>query len=81
LTEVITAGANQKKKFPQSEAYNTQRNYELFVDLVYKMLAYEPDQRITPAEAMAHPFIAEIESIISAPASATSVTPMAMSPR
>ncbi|EEC46124.1 predicted protein, partial [Phaeodactylum tricornutum CCAP 1055/1] len=46
-----------KKSSSSFEAYNTQRNYELFVDLVYKMLAYEPDQRITPAEAMAHPFI------------------------
>lgn len=58
LTEVITAGSRQKKKFPQSEAYNSQRNYELFIDLVYKMLAYEPSQRITPEEALEHPFIA-----------------------
>lgn len=57
LTEVITAGNRQKKKFPPSEAYNSQRNYELFIDLVYKMLAYKPEDRIRPHEALNHPFI------------------------
>lgn len=55
LTEVITAG--HKRRFPPSEAHNTQKNYELFVDLVYRMLAYEPGERIKPHEALAHPFI------------------------
>ena len=57
LTEVITAGNRQKKKFPPSEAYNSQRNYELFIDLVYKMLAYKPEDRIKPQDALNHPFI------------------------
>jgi dual specificity tyrosine-phosphorylation-regulated kinase 1 len=57
LTEVITSGARQKKKFPASEAYNSQRNYELFIDLVYKMLAYIPEERIKPHEALNHPFL------------------------
>lgn len=62
LSEVITAGANQKKKFPQSEVYNTQRNYRLFVDLIYQMLSYKPSQRIKPEEALQHPFITSMES-------------------
>ena len=57
LTEVITAGNRQKKKFPPSEAYNSQRNYELFIDLVYKMLSYKPEDRIKPQDALNHPFI------------------------
>lgn len=57
LSEVITASTRQKKKYPPSEAYNSQRNYELFVDLVYKMLAYRPEDRIKPADALRHPFI------------------------
>jgi dual specificity tyrosine-phosphorylation-regulated kinase 1 len=57
LTEVITSGARQKKKFPASEAYNSQRNYELFIDLVYKMLAYIPEERIKPLDALNHPFL------------------------
>jgi serine/threonine protein kinase len=30
--------------------------YELFVDLVLRMLDYDPDKRITPHEALKHPF-------------------------
>ena len=62
LTEVITAGARQKKRFPPSETYNSQRNYELFIDLVYKMLAYDPKERIKSSEALEHPFITAGES-------------------
>jgi len=65
LTEVITAGSRQKKKFPPSEAYNSQRNYELFIDLVYKMLAYEPEDRIRPLDALNHPFIVAVEQTAS----------------
>lgn len=32
-------------------------SYESFVDLIYRMLAYNPDERITPEESMLHPFI------------------------
>ena len=61
LTEVVTAGARQKKKYPQ-ETQNSARNYELFIDLVYKMLAYEPKERIKPLEALEHPFITSSET-------------------
>jgi dual specificity tyrosine-phosphorylation-regulated kinase 1 len=57
LTEVITIGSRQKSKFPPSEQYNTQRNYELFIDLVSKMLAYLPEDRIKPEDALNHPFV------------------------
>jgi len=62
LTEVVTAGAQQKKKYPPSEAHNSQRNYELFVDLVYKMLAYNPEERIKPPDALEHPFLTMVET-------------------
>lgn len=61
LKAVITAGNKQQKKFPPSEAYNSQKNYTMFVDLVYKMLTYDPEQRIRPAEALNHPFIVATE--------------------
>lgn len=32
-------------------------SYESFVDLIFRMLAYNPEERITPEEAMLHPFI------------------------
>jgi dual specificity tyrosine-phosphorylation-regulated kinase 1 len=61
LSEVITAGLRQKKKYPH-EAQNSARNYELFIDLVIKMLAYEPKDRIKPLEALEHPFVTSIET-------------------
>ena len=57
LSSVITAGARQKTSYPQSEAYNSKANYEMFIDLISKMLAYLPEQRIKPADALNHPFI------------------------
>jgi dual specificity tyrosine-phosphorylation-regulated kinase 1 len=32
-------------------------SYEMFVDLIFKMLAYNPEARISPEECMLHPFI------------------------
>jgi serine/threonine protein kinase len=57
LMEVIRAETNRKKKYPPSETGNSPRNYELFVDLIHRMLAYDPQQRIKPLEALEHPFI------------------------
>lgn len=81
LSEVITAGSRQKKKYPPSEAYNSQRNYELFIDLVYKMLAYRPEDRITPTEALQHPFLASSEpaSQSDSPSAAANTTAAASS--
>lgn len=59
LREVITNDSHRKKKFPPSEARNTAHNYELFIDLVHRMLAYDPKERIKPAEALSHPFITD----------------------
>jgi dual specificity tyrosine-phosphorylation-regulated kinase 1 len=56
LKAVIVAGNRQKKKFPMSVKYNSARNYELFVDLLSRMLAYRPEDRIKPEEALKHPF-------------------------
>lgn len=67
LRAVITAGNRQKKKFPPSEAYNSARNYELFVDLVCRMLTYNPEDRIKPEEAINHPFIVEGEHGVATP--------------
>jgi dual specificity tyrosine-phosphorylation-regulated kinase 1 len=57
LRAIITTGLRQKKKYPPSVAYNTDRNYEMFIDLVSKMLTYVPEDRIKPDEALQHPFI------------------------
>ena len=52
LTKVNTAGA-RPRKHQNGAAY--ERNSELFIDLMYKMLAYEPEVRIKPHEALSHP--------------------------
>lgn len=57
LTEVICAGSTKKKRFPPSETGNSQRNYEMFIDLVHRMLAYCAADRIKPEDALNHPFI------------------------
>mmetsp|Transcript_3674 Transcript_3674/g.5817 ORF Transcript_3674/g.5817 Transcript_3674/m.5817 type:complete len:197 (+) Transcript_3674:1-591(+) len=57
LMEVIRAETHRKKKYPPSETGNSPRNYELFVDLIHRMLAYDPRKRIKPDEALSHPFV------------------------
>jgi serine/threonine protein kinase len=57
LTEVIRAETHRKKKYPPSETGNSPQNYDLFVDLIYRMLSYDPKGRINPDAAMKHPFL------------------------
>lgn len=49
--------------------------YDLFEDLLLKMLTYDPSKRITPAEALKHPFFGRKES------SGADMQKMQMSPR
>ena len=57
LMEIISAETHRKKKYPPSETGNSPHNYELFVDLIHRMLTYDPQKRIKPEEALAHPFV------------------------
>jgi len=57
LTEIISAETHRKKKYPPSETGNSPWNYELFVDLIHRMLTYDPRNRIKPEEALNHPFV------------------------
>eukprot|EP00815_Leptocylindrus_aporus_P011362 CAMPEP_0116065118 /NCGR_PEP_ID=MMETSP0322-20121206/9537_1 /TAXON_ID=163516 /ORGANISM="Leptocylindrus danicus var. apora, Strain B651" /LENGTH=593 /DNA_ID=CAMNT_0003551301 /DNA_START=713 /DNA_END=2492 /DNA_ORIENTATION=- len=56
LTQVINAETSKKKKHPQSEAHS-QQLYDQFIDLIQKMFIYDASLRITPDEALHHPFI------------------------
>ncbi|CAJ1958162.1 unnamed protein product [Cylindrotheca closterium] len=58
LSQLIRAETNRKKKYPPSETGNSTRNYDLFVDLIQRMLTFDPKERITPQIALHHPFIA-----------------------
>lgn len=64
LAEVIMGSeSGRKKKYPPTEPGHTARNYEMFVDLIYRMLAYKPEERIKPHEGLDHPFIAAGEHL------------------
>jgi dual specificity tyrosine-phosphorylation-regulated kinase 1 len=52
---------------------NSQHNYTLFIDLISKMLAYDPRERIKPGEALKHPFFA-LETDAASTATTTSTT-------
>lgn len=58
LMEIVSVDTNRKRKYPPSETGNTPRNYQLFVDLIQRMLTYDPQKRIKPDEALNHPFVA-----------------------
>ena len=80
LSEVIGAETSKKKKHqPPTDAGQAQATYELFVDLIYRMLAYDPRIRISPEQALQHPFIASGDGSASArrPAAAPASTPAA----
>ncbi|GAX14838.1 hypothetical protein FisN_29Lh046 [Fistulifera solaris] len=55
LTKIVQLGAIKQKVYP----FKSSEYYVQFVDLVNKMLAIQPSARITPREALHHPFIAE----------------------
>jgi len=59
LTQVIHVGNRQRSQYPPSEAHNSPTNYALFIDLVHSMLSFEPTERITPEQALQHPFICD----------------------
>ncbi|KAL3786974.1 hypothetical protein HJC23_005485 [Cyclotella cryptica] len=57
LKFVVSKEASQKKAFSQEDSIQTARAYDRFVDLIHRMLAYNPRERITPGQALEHPFI------------------------
>jgi len=57
LMEIISAETQRKRKYPPSETGNSPRNYELFVNLIHRMLNFDPRKRIKPEEALNHPFV------------------------
>ena len=57
LMEIISAETQRKRKYPPSETGNSPRNYELFVNLIHRMLTFDPRKRIKPEEALNHPFV------------------------
>lgn len=46
----------------RGEPNHTPNDYAQFIDLLEKMLAYDPEKRITPMQALHHPFLARTPS-------------------
>uniref|UniRef100_A0A7S2UJG5 Protein kinase domain-containing protein n=3 Tax=Attheya septentrionalis TaxID=420275 RepID=A0A7S2UJG5_9STRA len=57
LSEAILAETDRKKKTAPVEAGQASALFEMFVDLIQRMLAFDPKDRIRPEEALKHPFI------------------------
>jgi len=49
-----------RKPTPSPMSAEQERDYELFEDLIRKMLEFEPDRRIVPRDALQHPFLAAV---------------------
>lgn len=63
LDAVVGCGTERRKKYPTeglggSEAGRNGPDRDDFIDLVLRMLAYDPRKRIVPEEALRHPFVA-----------------------
>lgn len=56
LSAKVRAGTNKRRPYDPCAQLDMSRTYELFEDLVFRMLAFDPQERIKPAEAMKHPF-------------------------
>ena len=43
---------------------NDSGDYDIFVEMIYRMLSFRPSERINPTQALAHPFITK-ENVLS----------------
>ncbi len=62
-TESITPSQNPRESLKEvlRESSDSPGNYDAFVDLIYEMLAYKPEDRIAPGQALVHQFMIERE--------------------
>ena len=71
LAEAIEGETSRKnRRYHQpADAEQAAAIYKMFVDLVHKMLAFDPAERITPEEAMKHPYITspDTKMVVNAP--------------
>jgi len=66
LAEIVGADTGGPRGQRMNEEGHTPSHYSIFVDLVRKMLAYDPAERIKPSEALLHPFITNGEGAVGA---------------
>jgi serine/threonine protein kinase len=44
----------------KSEPEEREQDYDNFVNMIFRMLTYQPNRRIRPVEALQHPFITNV---------------------
>jgi len=54
LDDLVRSKTKSRKYY----RHGTDREYEAYIDLIQLLLAYDPADRITPADALLHPFVA-----------------------
>lgn len=59
IVGINTGGPQGRRMGEPGHGYE---DYSVFVDLIFKMLTYDPHQRITPSNACRHPFLAKQSS-------------------
>ncbi|TYZ60821.1 hypothetical protein PybrP1_012601 [[Pythium] brassicae (nom. inval.)] len=57
LAEIVGAHTGGPGSIRRTREDHTPEDYRLFLDLLQRMLDYNPATRITPAEALLHPFV------------------------
>jgi len=57
LSAKVRGGTNRRRAYDPLSQADMCRTYELFEDLVLRMLAFDPQQRIKPIDALKHPFL------------------------
>ena len=57
----VTSGGPGGRRM--GDPMHSEHLYRLFVDLINRMLAYDPKKRINPIEALRHPFFAEFDAV------------------
>jgi len=59
LSDIVGANDGGPRSSRRDEAGHTPADYGLFINLIQRMLEYDPSGRIKPEEALRHPFILE----------------------
>ena len=65
-TEPIVPSKNPKESLKEilRQSTDSPANYDIFVELIFQMLSYRPSERISPSQALEHPFIVAGENAV-----------------
>lgn len=73
LSDLLGATTDGPRSIRRGDAGHTVANYAQFEDLLYKLLSYDPETRMTPQEAIKHPFFTAPAHLVSTGESGTDI--------